>query len=114
MNYLKIALFVAAVFFTFEGNAQTKNSFIMRIDSLEIDIYNNYESDSPPINLNNLNQPALFMLNGKELKISEFSELKIGEGKIKSVTVIQNPDEIKEMGYSGFNSIVKIKTEKEE
>lgn len=121
MNYLKITLLFIAGFLTFEGNAQSKpdnalpkNSFIIKIDSLEIDIYKNYESDIPPLNLNNLREPTLFILNEKELKISNFSELKVDKEKVQSVTIIQDPAEIKGLGYSRFNSIVKVKTEEEE
>ena len=121
MNYLKITLLFIAGFLTFEGNAQSKsanallrNSFIIKIDSLEIDIYKNYESDIPPLNLNNLREPTLFILDEKELKIANFSELKIDKEKIQSVTIIQDPAEIKELGYNRFNSIVKVETEEEE
>ena len=120
MNYLKITLFFIAGFLTFESNAQSKadnalteNSFIIKIDSLEIDIYNNYEADIPPINLNNLQEPTLFILDDKELKISKFSELKVDKEKIESVTIIQDPTQIKELGYIRFKSIVKVKTEEE-
>ncbi len=120
MTYLKIVLFFAAVFWTVEGSAQSmadnagsKNSFMVKIDSLEIDIYNNYESDIPPVNLNNLREPTLFILNDKELKISKFSELMVDKEKIESVTIIQDPVEIKRLGYERFNSIVKVRTEKE-
>ena len=118
MNYLKIALFFIAGFLTFESKAQSKpdkalpkDSFIIKIDSLEIDIYNNYDSDIPPINLNNLREPTLFILDDKELQISRFSELKVDNEKVESVTIIQDPIEIKELGYNRFNSIVKIRTE---
>lgn len=118
MNYLKITLFFFAGFLTLESNAQSKadnvlpkNSFIIKIDSLEIDIYKNYESDIPPINLTNLREPTVFILNDEELKISKFSELKIDNEKVQSLTIIQDPIEIKELGYNRFNSIVKIRTE---
>lgn len=73
--------------------------------------YNVYESDVPPINLNNLREPTLFILNDEALKILKFSELNIGREKVQSVTIIQDPIEIKELGYSRFNSLVKIRTE---
>lgn len=117
MKYLKFALFFTAAFLTLEGmaqstesNADAKNSFIIKIDSLEIDIYNNYESDNPPITLNNLKEPSLFILNDKELKISKFSELNLEKEKIQTLIIIQDPIEIKKMGNSSINSIVKIKT----
>lgn len=116
MDYLKITLFFITGFLTFECKAQSKadnappeNSFIIKIDSLEIDIYNNYESDIPPINLNSLREPTLFILDDKELQITKFSELKVDNEKVQSVTIIQDPIEIKELGYSEFNSIVKIR-----
>ena len=117
---MKITLFFISGFLTFESNAQSKadnalpkNSFIIKVDSLEIDIYNNYEADIPPINLNNLREPTLFILDDKELQISKFSDLKVDNEKVESVTIIQDPVEIKEMGYSRFNSIVKISTKEE-
>lgn len=120
MNYLKISLFFIAGFMAFDCNAQSKtdnalqkDSFIIKIDSLEIDVFNNYESSIPPINLNNLREPTLFILDDKALKISKFSELAIDNKNIQLVTIIQDPMEIKELGHSKFNSIVKIRTEEE-
>lgn len=120
MDNLKITLFFIAALLTFEGNAQSKkdkalpkNSFIIKIDSLEIDIYNNYEGDTPPLSLNKLREPTLFILDDKELKITSFSELKVEKEKIESVTIIQDPVELKGLGYDRFNSIVKVRTEEE-
>lgn len=110
MNYLKISLFFIGVIFTFESNAQSQNSFIVKIDSVEIDIYNNYESDDPTLNLNRLREPTLFLLNDKELKISKFSEFEIEDEKIESITITQNQNDIKEMGYDKYKSIVAIET----
>lgn len=117
MKYLTMALFLAAACMAREGMAQSrggngnaKNSFIIKIDSLEIDIYNNYESDNPPLSLNKLKEPSLLILNEEELEISTFSELKLKSEKVQTLAVIQDPAEIRKMGYSRFNSIVKIKT----
>lgn len=118
MNHLKITLLFFAGLLTFNANAQSKgdntepkNSLIVKIDSLEIDVYNGNESDVPPINLNNLREPTLFILNDEALEILKFSELNIGREKVQSVTIIQDPIEIEELGYSRFNSLVKIRTE---
>lgn len=97
-----------------DGNAQSENSMLMKIDSLEIDIFNNYESDCPPISLNNLREPVLYTLNGEKLNITSFSELKTGEGAVESITIIQDPEELKEKGYSNYNSLVEVVTEENE
>lgn len=121
MDYLKITLFFFAGYLTTEANAQSnsdhvlpKNSFIIRIDSLEVDLYNNYEADNPPFDLNKLHEPTLFILDDKELKISDFSELIVDKENIHSVTIIQDAVEIKASGYGKFNSIVRVMTKKEE
>ncbi len=121
MNYLKISLLLTALLVAAEGNAQSAaadvvpdNSFVVNIDSLQFDIYNNYEPSIPPVNFNTLQEPVLFIVNGKATEISRFSDLKLEHENLKSVTVVQDPEEIKELGYLKYNSVVKIKTEKEE
>lgn len=121
MNRLTIALFFVAVFFTLESRAQSatedskpKNSFIVEVDALEIDIYNNHESDRPPLDINNLKEPTLFILDEQALSISKFAELKLEDEKIESIIVTQNPAEIKRLGYDKFNSVVRVKTKEKE
>jgi hypothetical protein len=114
MTYLKTTLFLTGLFLTYEATAQSGNSFIAPLDSIEIDIYNNYESDKAPFDLHKLREPTLFILNGQELEISAFSELNLGEGEIESVTIIQDPNSLQVMGYSSYHSMVKVQTKENE
>lgn len=114
MKTLTFFLLLTGLFLAAKGNAQSENSMLVKIDSLEIDVFNNYESARPPIELNNLREPVLYTLNGEKLKITRFSELRTGEGAVESITIIRNPEELKEKGYSNYSSLVEVVTEKNE
>lgn len=81
---------------------------------IEFDINKNYEADTPPLNLDQLQEPTLFILNDQEMEVSKFSELNLEDKKIESITLIQVQQILQRLGHDGYNSVVKVITEEEE
>lgn len=110
MAYLKTVLFLVGLLLVIDCNAQSKNSFVVKIDSVEINIYDNYESNHAPINFNRLPEQTLFILNDKELNITKFSALELPFNSMESIEIIKDKDTMREMGYANYNAIMKITT----
>lgn len=110
MAYLKSILFLVGLLLIIDCKAQSGNSFIVKIDSIEVNIYDNYDSNRPPINFNRLPEPTLFILNDKVLNITKYSALELRFNSMESIEIIKGKDKIREMGYTNYNAIMKITT----
>jgi hypothetical protein len=123
MNYIKVIIFCIIGLISNLSYAQTKNSFIIKLDSLEIDIYNNVDYNFPiqigvaipplKIDLNNLPEPTIFIINGKITKYKKFSEFSTTIDKIDTIEIIRNPDDLQNLGFNKYKSAVIITTKKE-
>lgn len=114
MVHLKSILFLVGLLLIIDCRAQSENSFIVKIDSIEINIYDNYESNHPPINFNKLPEPTLFILNDKVLNITKYSALELPFNSMESIEIIKGKDNIREMRYTNYNAIMKITTKNDD
>ena len=107
MKYLKVVPVLFTLFLTGKINGQS-------IDSIKFNIYENYDSDNPSVavDLNNLPSPTLFILDNKKLKVKRYSELNINKEKIESIVLIQNKEELKQLKYSNYKSVVILKSKR--
>ncbi len=120
MNYLRTLIFFSGVLFYSSSIAQTKESFLIKMDSIEIDIYNNVDFDTPnqlgiqapplKIDLNNLPEPTLILINGKETQFKKFSEVSPTIDEIETVEIIKNSSDLQKRGFNNYKSAVMITT----